>query len=61
MVNLAQSSAIRLKRCIAKRLADVLDADISTAAFVACDERTTRWDMEMLDTSCPRRAIVNMI
>jgi len=43
VVNVAQSSAIRLKRGVAKRLADVLDADISTAAGVACDERTTRW------------------
>jgi hypothetical protein len=43
VVNVAQSSAIRLKRGVAKRLVDVLDADISTAAGVACDERTTRW------------------
>ena len=39
----SQSSTISLKRWSAKRLIGVLGADLSTAAGVACDERTTRW------------------
>jgi len=41
--NVSQSSTIRLKRCVAKRLLEVCGADLSTAAGVACDERATRW------------------
>jgi hypothetical protein len=41
--NISQSSTINLKRACAKRLSALRGADLSTAAGVACDERTTRW------------------
>jgi hypothetical protein len=41
--NISQSSTINLKRARAKRLSVLRGADLSTAAGVACDERTTRW------------------
>ena len=41
--NISQSSTINLKRVCAKRLLELRGADLSTAAGVACDERTTRW------------------
>jgi hypothetical protein len=41
--NISQSSTINLKRACAKRLSELRGADLSMAAGVACDERTTRW------------------
>ena len=37
VANVAQSSAINLKRAVAKRLSNVLGEDLSTAADGACD------------------------
>ena len=37
VLNVAQSSAISVKRAVAKRLSNALGADLSTASDGACD------------------------